>query len=442
MVLARYMVWMIGFRLLDVDRKRRGQCWRSRVERAAGRLYHNAVSAIVDEIKSYIGFTQRDAEHLRSLATVVEPALDRVVDRFYEEIDRHATARQVISTAQRRACLRSAFRAWLTTLFSGTYDESYLQRRSRIGHTHVRVGLPQHLMFAAMEVVWQELHSIVRTANPPSRDEKLAAIHKLLTIEITVMLDSYRTSYMERVRSVEREAIHERLARAEQLAEIGQLAASLAHEIKNPLAGISGAIQVLRDDMTPDDPRRAVLEEALRQVTRLDGTIKDLLAYARPTPPQKGPCRLGPIVGRVATLLRAEAAARGIDIAMDTPPDLPAIEADEHQIEQLLINLLLNAIHASQSGDVVRIVCTGVDDALALTVEDHGRGMEPATARRAFEPFFTTKSRGTGLGLPICRRIVDGHGGSIDLRSRPGRGTVVEVRFPRGVTGGDRERAP
>jgi signal transduction histidine kinase len=398
-----------------------------------GRLsYDTRVQTIFDEIKTYVGFDERDAKLVRALGEVVGPGLDQVVERFYAEIFRHPGAGRVFSGGQAQMDrLRKSLRGWLETLFCGRYDADYVEQRTRIGHTHVRVGLAQHYMFGAIEVIWQELQRIVRDANPPAADQKLSSLHKLLTIETTIMLESYRTSYAERIRAVEHEAVQERLSRAEQLAEIGQLAASLAHEIKNPLAGISGAIQVLRDDMAAEDPRRGVLEETLRQVMRLDGTVKDLLTYARPAKPQFGPCQLEEVIGRVVALLNPEGSARGIRITCKERTRLAPIEADEHQLEQLLVNLLLNAVHASRKGDEVRVDVLSDGEELTLVVEDHGQGMDAATAQRAFEPFFTTKTRGTGLGLSICRRIIDAHGGSISMSSEIGRGTAIEVRLPR-----------
>jgi signal transduction histidine kinase len=389
------------------------------------------VHTIFDEIKSYVGFNDRDAAHLLSLREIVQPGLPRVVERFYNEILRHPMARRVFTGDEQLARLRLSLHAWLETLFSGVYDEHYLEQRARIGHTHVRVGLPQHYMFGAIEVIWQELQRFLRAANPPHVDDKLVSLHKLLTIETAIMLESYRSSYAERIRAIEHDAIQERLSRAEQLAEVGQLAASLAHEIKNPLAGISGAIQVLRDDLAAEDPRRRVLEETLRQVSRLDGTVKDLLAYARPAQPQFGPCRLDQVISRVTTLLAPEGTARGVLLVHDSDGDLAPIEADAHQLEQLVLNLVINALHASRKTDRVRVRALSDGEELVLVIEDEGQGMDPVTARRAFEPFYTTKTRGTGLGLSICRRIVDAHGGSIRLDSEVGRGTAVEVRLPR-----------
>ncbi|HPM23829.1 MAG TPA: protoglobin domain-containing protein [Phycisphaerae bacterium] len=242
---------------------------------------------VFEDMKAYIAFSDEDAKNLASLAEPIGPLLPRVVDRFYRVLQAHPGARQVLTggTTQVEA-LRRSLLTWLRGLFVGTYDADYCRERAQIGRTHVRVGLPQHYMFAAMEVLWESLQAAVDTLPIAHAQAKLASLHKLLTIEIGVMLETYRESQTAQIRQVEHDAVQARLREAEQLAQIGQLAASLAHEIKNPLAGISGAIQVIRANMKPADPHWPVLGEVLRQINRLDRSVKDLLVYARPKPPQ------------------------------------------------------------------------------------------------------------------------------------------------------------
>ena len=235
---------------------------------------------------------------------------------------------------------------------------------------------------------------------------------------------------MEQVRANERNAVHARLTQTEHLARIGRLAASLAHEIKNPLAGISGAIQVIRDAMEPEAPHRPILAEILRQINRLDQTVKDLLVYGRPVPPRFGPCNLDRVIERLMTILKREPEMQRVrfEHQNDHRP-LPAIEADENQIEQLLMNLVLNAANASEDGGLVTLKTKPTATGVQLVIEDHGHGMTEETARRALEPFFTTKSRGTGLGLPICRRIIEMHGGSLTIHSTIAEGTTVALQL-------------
>ncbi|HEY3244174.1 MAG TPA: ATP-binding protein [Phycisphaerae bacterium] len=390
-------------------------------------------AATLDEMKAYIAFTSEDEANVASLGTQVAPHLRAIADRFYLQIMRHPGARAVLEAEPGRlARLHESFADWLATLFCGRYDAEYWQRRAEIGHVHVRIGLPQHYMFGGMEIVWQELERVIHAAAVPEMEPKLGALHKLLTLETACMLGSYQLSYSEAVRLGERSAVQERLTRAEHLAHIGQMAASLAHEIKNPLAGISGAIQVLRDGLPADDERRPILGEVLRQITRLDGTVRDLLIYARPRPPRPQSCDLHEVVERVLTFLAGEPEMRRVRVEFQPEASLPALELDETQIEQVLINLILNAAQASPDRGLVRVRIHTNDASVHLVIEDQGRGMDEAVRQRAFEPFFTTKVRGTGLGLPICRRIVELHGGSIEVESAVGHGTQVIVELPRG----------
>jgi len=395
-------------------------------------------SSLVEQVSRYISFTARDIAHLRATGPILEPDLPDVVERFYAAIlDQPTVAASLTGGREQLARLRGHLLGWLRSLFAGTYDDAYVAQRTAIGHAHVRVGLPQHYMFAAMEFVRQELERLLRRANVERVDEVLQAVHRILTIDTALMLESYKAAYLQRTREVERASVADRLSRAEQLAEIGQLAASLAHEIKNPLAGISGAIQVLRDDLGDSDARRQILDEILRQIGRVDSAVKDLLAYARPRTPQFRRWALIDITMRVLMLVKSEPAFRKIDFQASPPPRELALEADDHQIEQLLVNLLINAAHATPAGGSVQMRIAGDPESVHIVIEDYGLGMDPETLRRAFEPFFTTKARGTGLGLPICQRIVDAHRGAISLESTPGKGTIVRIRIPRAQGGNE-----
>ena len=409
-----------------------GSCPSAEVARAhvwTGRI-RQMPTAVFEEMKLYVDFDDEDAGILRALAEHVEPHLPDVVERFWREVQRSPGARQVLTSEEQAAVLRLNILKWLQALFGGQYDDEYVRVQAQIGRTHVRVGLPQHFMIVAMEIVWQELQRIVKSLPSVDHAAALGSLHKLLTIETGLMLASYRESQTAQVRQVERDAMQARLREAEQLAQIGQLAASLAHEIKNPLAGISGAIQVIRASLDPSDPHWPVLGEVLRQISRLDRTVKDLLVYARPKPLQVQRCDVRRSIERVLTLLRKEPEFERIRFEYSLARGLPSIAADEHQLEQLVVNLLLNAAQASASGGLVRLTAAARDSGVQLVVEDRGCGMTVDVARRALEPFFTTKARGTGLGLPICRKIVDAHGGTIAIRSVAGEGTEVTVMLP------------
>lgn len=386
-------------------------------------------------MKRYIGFSDADAANIASLACYVRPFIPQIAEHFYDVLLRSPSARAVFTGGEAQLTRqRQLLVTWLTELFDGSFESEYYERRLRIGTAHVRVGLPQQFMCLGMEIIWQAIRRLVREAKPRDTDEKLDSFHKLLTLDLSTILETYKEAYSEKIRIDERSAVEERLTRAEHLAEIGQLAASLAHEIKNPLAGISGAIQVLRDGLAPGDPRQSIILEILGQIHRLDAAVKDLLLYARPTPPRAADVSMADTIRRVLNILAEEPALQHVEVEFDHNAKDIHIHADRGQIEQVLINLLINAAHASHDGGAIRVNVTHLSDRIRLIVADSGRGMSPEVKSRAFEPFFTTKAKGTGLGLPICRRIVETHGGQVTLESAIGRGTTVVVDFPRSPT--------
>lgn len=386
------------------------------------------------EMKRLVDLAADDAVLLRSMASEVEPLIPAVVQRFYEQLLDHPDARTVFTEGESQIeRLKGLIARWLLNLFCGRYDDAYFEQQLAIGVAHVRVGLAQQYMVLGIELLRQELEIQFRRTNVAEIDRKLRALDKVLTLNLAVMLESYKERYSDRIRRSERSALEEQLTRAEHLAEIGKLAASLAHEIKNPLAGISGAIQVMRDGMTPSDPHHGIVTEILAQINRLDATVKDLLIYARPTKPRRKRVSLHTVVTRVMTLLRQEPAFQRVSLAYDAPPADVSVDADEAHVEQLLMNLVINAAHASSDGQTVRIEVSGDsrDGQARLTVTDKGVGMPKHIRDQAFEPFFTTKAKGTGLGLAICQSLATANEGTIELQSEVGEGTRVVVSLPR-----------
>lgn len=221
------------------------------------------------------------------------------------------------------------------------------------------------------------------------------------------------------------------ILRNQNLAAVGEMAASIAHEIKNPLAGISGAIQVLRDGMAADDPRRHVIAEVLAQVRRLDDTVRDLLMFSKPWVPDKHVGDLAETVRRICSTAGAQERFAAIRFAFDGRPTVVAV-FDPSLVEQVLWNLLLNSADAMPAGGEIRCTFAQQVDGASLVVADTGGGIPPHVMENLFRPFYTTKTRGTGLGLAICKRIMEAHGGSLAIASEPGRGTDVTLVFPSG----------
>ncbi len=242
--------------------------------------------------------------------------------------------------------------------------------------------------------------------------------------------------WRERERSA---ALERELARRERLSSLGQMAAGLAHEIKNPLGSIQGAAEILGDDAPAGSKQRELFDVLRKESRRLGAVVDDFLGFARPRPPQLATLDVARAIERASAQIALDASARHIDIARDVSADLPSVAADAEQIHQVLLNLLFNAVAASGDGDRVVIEARAENRdrgaAVVITVRDRGTGIAPEVLPRVFDPFFTTKENGTGLGLSISHTIVRDHGGTIDIESAPGHGTAVTILLP--ARGGD-----
>ncbi len=222
--------------------------------------------------------------------------------------------------------------------------------------------------------------------------------------------------------------LQEDLVHTRSLAAVGELAATVAHEIKNPLAGISGAIQVLADAMPPDDPRREVIRQIIDQIRRLDNTVRDLLSFARPATPSLRDVDLEEGLRRAWALLASQPGAARVRFSIEGAEGIRA-RWDPQLMHQVWLNLFQNALEAMPQGGTLRARASRGSD-LRIEVRDTGGGIDGPVLEKMFRPFFSTKTRGTGLGLAISRRIVEAHGGWIRVESAPGRGTSFFVEIP------------
>ncbi|MCA9709366.1 MAG: PAS domain-containing protein, partial [Myxococcales bacterium] len=222
----------------------------------------------------------------------------------------------------------------------------------------------------------------------------------------------------------------EQVKRSERLAAVGGLAASVAHEIRNPLAAISGSAELLGTVPLEEDDARLV-EIIRRESTRLSGLISEMLAFTRPRKPQRRAVPLARIAREGVENFRADPANARIEVALRTD-EAPLVQVDPAQLSQVLWNLLRNAAEAMEGDGRVelRVRPRPADGAVELTVTDDGPGIPPQLRARVFDPFFTTKERGTGFGLAVVHRVVEDNGGSIELSTAPGEGTTFHLRFP------------
>ncbi len=225
---------------------------------------------------------------------------------------------------------------------------------------------------------------------------------------------------------------HTQISRAEHLATLGEMAAGLAHEIRNPLAGIAGVIEIIGRDLPATSPARAVVKDVRLEIAQIDRILTDLLETARPHPPHVSRCDLNTTVEHTVMLVRQQVLSRPIKIEFERAPDLPEVEHDSDQIHQVLLNLLLNAVQAIDGGGAgtVRVRVGSREGCASVLVSDSGRGISPQNLPNIFRPFFTTKGNGTGLGLSLARRIVEEHHGRIEVTSVVGKGSQFEVLLP------------
>jgi signal transduction histidine kinase len=226
------------------------------------------------------------------------------------------------------------------------------------------------------------------------------------------------------------EALRSAFAHAERFADLGRLAAGLAHEVRNPLGAISGCVELVRETARLDDEERALLRTVLTDVARLNNLVTDMLQFARPRPPDLHPQDLVALARDVVALARSsEGAESKVGITLDGDRSVEA-EVDSGQIKQVLWNLLRNAAQVSRPGTEVRIAVRQVGERAALEVHDSGPGVPEELRARIFEAFYSNTARGTGLGLAIVKRIADAHGARVEVRAREGGGSVFAFIVP------------
>lgn len=234
-------------------------------------------------------------------------------------------------------------------------------------------------------------------------------------------------------RLVERE---ERLVRSERLAAIGRVASKVTHEIRNPLNVLRLNAEMLWEDLGElgDSEATAEPQRQLKSMTevleRLEALTEEYLQFARLPKPSMEMADLNEIIEDFFGFQKHDLDARGIDARVELAGDLPQLELDEAQIQQVLTNLVRNACEAMSDGGVLSVKTQLGDDQILLLVNDEGEGMDPESLEYIFDPFFTTKERGTGLGLPLAQQIVNEHGGLIEVESDPGKGTLFTLRLP------------
>ncbi len=219
------------------------------------------------------------------------------------------------------------------------------------------------------------------------------------------------------------------LARSQQLSLVGQMAAGVAHEIKNPLASIKGAVEILVDRDTPEPARDEFRDIVVRETKRIDRTLRDFLEFGRPRESVVKPMDLSETVAASLRQMETTAAGAGVALCRELEPGV-MIAGDTEKMHQVMLNLLLNALEATPKGGTITVGVESSGNSARVTVTDSGAGISRDALARIFDPFFTTKSSGSGLGLAVVKQIVDSHGGTIAVESGSGTGTTFTVTLP------------
>jgi len=227
-----------------------------------------------------------------------------------------------------------------------------------------------------------------------------------------------------------RKAAEQRLAEQAALARLGQMAAVVAHEVKNPLAGIKGAIQVMLSRGRRDDTESVVMHDIVARIDALNELIQDLMMFARPRPARLAPVNLRRVIDEAITTLRRDPVAAAVEIDVIDVMDVGDITADADMMRATIVNLLLNAAQAMNGQGRIQLAMSRQDRNWMIEVSDNGPGIPIELRGQVLEPFFTTKARGGGLGLPIAKRVAELHGGTLTLRFPETGGTTVTIAAP------------
>ena len=367
-------------------------------------------------------FTEIDARLLTELSEVFEQHLDEVVDRFYEYLRSDEELRPMLAGEGVLQQLKEVQRDYLTNLVSGEYGAEYAAKRLKVGEVHERLELAPDWYLGTHGLFLELLFPLIQLkfADDPRRAMQAgAALSKLMFLDMQMLLEAYYGK--QRKRAIER---------TEQLAAVGELAASIAHEVRNPLAGMKGALEVLRKELAFKPSNLEIVDELLAQIVRLEQLVRDLLTFARPRALSLELFDLHELLDRILRTYKEEADRLAVTVERIYGPSTGQLHADPRQMEQVFLNLIYNALQAMDDGGTLTVSTRAENDYIVITLSDTGKGIPETDMPKILQPFFTTKHRGSGLGLPIVKIVSEAHGGSIDIVSTVGRGTTVTVSIP------------
>lgn len=371
-------------------------------------------------LQSYVGWTDADAARVQVIRRLVTPQIGALIDDFYAEIERHPMARKVITGGEAQVNrLKGTLRSWMDQLLSGPYDAAYVQRRWQVGLRHVEIGLDQVYTNAALGRMRQVMLQVIGDTwddKPELLVPCIGSLLRLIDLDLAIIEDAYQHAHIQQQRRIDR------------LVALGQMAAGIAHEMRNPLNVIQTSVYFLQNAKNPTAEKQLQhLERIQRQVSVAESVVSAMYDFAKLPLPELVPIHVQSLLEQ--SLVNQEISKRAITTVSCEPEGLHVL-GDRNQLLVVLGNLIRNAIDAMPHGGELRLTGVRDENGVVLSVEDSGVGIGSDQIHKVFEPFHSDKARGLGLGLAICRSIVENHHGVIGVSSVPGEGTRFTIRLP------------
>ena len=371
------------------------------------------------ELQQYVDWTDADIDRITSAFATVKARLPGLIDDFYQEIERHPNARQVITGGDEQVQrLKQTLLRWLEDLFSGNYGPDFVARRWKIAWRHVEIGLDQVYPNVALTRLRKGLiRSLVEnwSGDADQLTATVESLNTLIELDLAIIQDAYQAEHVDR------------LQRTERMAAIGQVSGGVAHELRNPLNAVKTSVYYLRNAKQPSPEKvEEHLERIDRQVTMADAVITTLSSFAKMPVPARKELVLAEIVDRV---LKDVSLPGSIEVETQISDDLPKVLADGEQLQIVFRNLVQNARDAMPDGGRLVVKARNDEDRVEVDVTDTGIGIAKEHLARILEPLYSTKARGIGLGLAITRSILDKNGGALLVQSEQGKGSTFTVRL-------------
>jgi len=409
-----------------------------------------------DELLDYFRIDQLDLDALAKMRGAFETHADRLVDEFYQHLLQFPTTQALLRNAEVRERLLAKQRDYLISLTDPVIDDAYVAHRAEVGIAHERIGLETKWYLGAYALYFNLLVPVIYEEagpEPLGLGAVVTALAKRLLFDAEIAIQQYTSRRETDLRSLNKAltAASQKLSQevsdtsrdlartrkrayaAEQLASVATLVSGLAHEIGTPMGVLRGHAEAL-ESAVQGDRARWRLEMILQQIDRITTIIQSLLNIARPRESLRVPLDFDDITRTAATFLAEKMRRRDVDIVRDTRAHAEVL-GDPEKLQQVFLNLFINAIDAMPEGGTVRVEVGPVSEAaVEIRVSDTGTGIDPDDLENIFDPFYTTKAagHGNGLGLVVVKGIIDEHGGTVEVSSSPSVGTEFVLLIPSG----------